>query len=149
LETIWNCTPGGGDLEQTVRAGAAEQAPAPVSEPLEAEDFALLDISDAEIDIMMSDDPSATAAQTPGGGAKGAPVGLFNSDALPGPDLQTAELRVPVETAATARENSVDENLVIDLSDMDLENFLSDLEDSSEKGSGAGNGGAVSPPAKR
>lgn len=136
---------GFGNAEQALETAVAEQAAASVStpEPLETEDFSLLDISDEELDILMSEDVNGPA---PGAGsppaAKDTLIPDVDVSALPGLSGQGSEAGVSVGSAGAAQTDPVDENLVIDLSDMDLENFLSELDEPSEQGDNAGKPGA-------
>jgi hypothetical protein len=140
-----------GNAEQAVMTVAAEQtaASASTTEPLETEDFSLLDISDEELDILMAEEvnaPESTSGSQASlsqsadvtGGHKDSLIPRVDLSSLPGLAAKGQESGVSDEPTVATRKDTVDENLVIDLSDMDLENFLSELDDPSEQGDGSG-----------
>jgi len=134
--------------EQTA---AAEQVAVSASEATETEDFSLLDISDEELDILMAEDvnePASSSGSQPApsqseGVTKDTLIPQVDVSSLPGLAGQDSESGVPVGSAGATRKDTEDENLVIDLSDMDLENFLSELDDPSEQGDSAGKSAAT------
>jgi hypothetical protein len=140
---------------QTIAAQTAP--PSPVLQ--EADDFNLLDISDEELGILTMDDENERASGKGAGAAleaasrTGAPnepgadantlIPRFDVSSLPGlsqdPMEKSSGLGVSLDKSEVQPEMAIDENLVIDLSDKDLENFLSELEDSHEVENAAGN----------
>ena len=139
-----------GDSDTVVQAAAAGPEHAALApEVLETEDFSLLDISDEELGLLVVDDEDgpapgpASGPASPGvasqsahvmGGGEAASLTGGNAGATPGPAGGTV---VPVGNTGAAQEDAGDDNLVIELSDNDLENFLSELDDPSERGDSA------------
>ena len=138
-----------GNMDQAAQTGLAEQAVDPASQVLEGEDFTLLDISDDELNVLMSDDENvqvsdpgsghasaADAPQAPAvtGAYRDSLIPRVDPSSLPGLAGQGSDYGGPVmNTDTTPRDDSLDENLIMDLSDKDLENFLSELDGSSEQ----------------
>jgi hypothetical protein len=139
------------DLAETLEnmgPGSESQAAAPVSETVETEDLNLLDISDEELDILIAEDENQPVPGIGASGFAGEKESLIPKDlgVLPGLASNVSMPGVPVGSAGPNREDTADENLVIDLSDKDLENFLSELDDPSEQGSNDGSPGATKKP---
>jgi hypothetical protein len=128
---------------ETVAMQAAPSAAAPA--PAEADDFNLLDISDEELGILTMDEETerasgkgpGTAALSEGGTESSTLIPTVDVSSLPGLTRdsmgKSSGSGVSLEKTPVQAEGSIDENLVIDLSDKDLENFLSELEDSPEQ----------------
>jgi hypothetical protein len=160
-----------GNVEPAAKI-AAERAGAPAAEPLETEDFNLLDISDEELGISTMDDENEPASakglrpaasveagfdEVSSAGAMSADtnrlIPQFDVSSLPGLATQTSmgtscEPGLAIGKVEALPEGAIDENLIIDLSDKDLENFLSELDDPSAQENAAESPESASKPGK-
>jgi hypothetical protein len=128
-----------GNMEQAAETLATAPGAAPVRESAEAEDFNLLDITDEELDILMPEDaPAAGPAAGTAPSGKDTLIPQVDIGSLPGLASQAPGPGSAAGKAGESREDDADESMIIDLSDKDLENFLSELDDSPEQKDEAG-----------